>query len=129
MVESVWQGLPERFQGIEPDEFVVMPNHIHFTLFLVGAPLVGALSNQNARAGTRPAPTNVGEVVGAFKSLTTHAYTIGVSQSIGRVPGRLWQRNYYERLIRNDAELEKFSAYILHNPDRWVEDEENPLFM
>lgn len=131
LVESVWHLLPERFPAIEPDAFVVMPNHMHFILFLVGAPLVGALSlavGQDTRAGTRPAPTNVGEVVGAFKSLTTHAYTIGVSQSgWPQFPGRLWQRNFYERVIRDDAELEMFRTYILHNPARWAEDEENPL--
>ncbi len=108
-----------------------MPNHVHFILFLVGAPLVGALSlavDQDTRAGTRPAPTNVGEIVGAFKSLTTHVYVMGVSQSgWPPFPGRLWQRNYYERVIRNDAELEKSRTYVLHNPARWAEDEENPL--
>jgi putative transposase len=44
MVESVWSRLPERFSGIELDAFVIMPNHVHFILFLVGAPLVGAFS-------------------------------------------------------------------------------------
>ena len=48
MIESVWSGLPERFSGIELDTFVIMPNHVHFILFLVGAPLVGALSSESA---------------------------------------------------------------------------------
>lgn len=131
MVESVWHGLPERFSGMELDTFVVMPNHVHFIMFLVGAPLVGALTStegRNSRAGTRPAPTTVGDIVGAFKSMTTHKYTLGVSVSgWPSFPGRLWQRNYYERVIRNEAELDKFRTYILHNPDRWFEDEEYPL--
>lgn len=60
---------------------------------------------------------NVGETV-----------TAGVTASgWPAFPGRLWQRNYYERVIRSDAELDKFRAYILHNPDRWSEDEENPI--
>jgi REP element-mobilizing transposase RayT len=137
MVESVWSGLSERFSGIELDAFVIMPNHVHFILFLVGAPLVGALSSegalpfaneQNTRAGTRPVPTTVGDIVGAFKSVTTHEYSIGVTKSgWPQFPGRLWQRNYFERIIRNDKELDKFRSYILRNPDRWAEDEENPL--
>lgn len=137
MLESVWSGLPERFSGIELDVFVIMPNHAHCILFLVGAPLVGALSlvgavpvvvDQNTRAGTRPAPTTVGDIVGAFKSVTTHEFSKGVTKSgWASFPGRLWQRNYFERVIRNDAELDKFRTYIMHNPDRWAEDEENPL--
>ncbi|MBI2354681.1 MAG: hypothetical protein HYV06_06595 [Deltaproteobacteria bacterium] len=47
MVKSVWSGLPERFSGIELDSFVIMPNHVHCILFLVGAPLVGALSSES----------------------------------------------------------------------------------
>jgi len=137
MVESVWSGVLERFSGVELDAFVIMPNHVHFILFLVGAPLVGTLSyesalpivnEQNTRAGTRPAPTTVGDIVGVFKSVTTHEYSIGVTKfGWPQFPGRLWQRNYFERIIRDDKELDKFRSYILHNPDRWVEDEENPL--
>jgi putative transposase len=137
MVESVWSGLPERFPSVALDAFVIMPNHVHFILFKVGAPLVGALSHvgvvppvvdQITRAGTRPAPTAVGDIVGAFKSVTTHEYSNGVTKSgWPPFPGRLWQRNYFERIIRNDAELDKFRTYILHNPTRWSEDEENPL--
>lgn len=60
--------------------------------------------------------------------MTTNEYMKNVAQSgWPPFPGRLWQRNYYERIIRNDAELEKFRAYIQHNPERWGEDEENPL--
>ncbi|MDZ4185662.1 MAG: transposase, partial [Desulfuromonadales bacterium] len=123
LVKSVWSGLPERFPGMELDAFVMMPNHFHFILFLVGAPLVGARSEEDqSRAPTSGAPTTVGEVVGAFKSLTTHEYTIGVAKSRWPAfPGRLWQRNYFERVIRNDAELEKFRDYILTNPARWAE--------
>lgn len=129
MVHSVWSKLSERFTGMETDVVMVMPNHLHFILFLVGAPLVGARSSEEDqnRAPTRGAPTTVGEVVGAFKSLTTHEYTIGVAKSRWPAfPGRLWQRNYFERVVRNDVELEKFRDYILTNPARWAEDDENP---
>jgi putative transposase len=130
MVESVWYGLPERFSGIELDAFVILPNHVHFILFLVGAPLVVENIRADAKpsAGTRPAPTTVGEIVGAFKSVTTHGYSMGVAKSgWASFPGRLWQRNYFERVIRDDAELDAFRNYILHNPARWIEDKENPL--
>ena len=93
MVADNWNGLPKRFPNIEMDEFIVMPNHMHGVITIVGAPLVGALNNDNGvdvsnddmakinnrtfvngRAGTRPAPTALGEIIGAFKSITTDEY-------------------------------------------------------
>jgi len=66
-------------------------------------------------------------VVGAFKSLTTLLYTRGVKQF--RWPpfyGRLWQRNCHERIIRDDAALQRIREYIITNPRDWALDEENP---
>ncbi len=77
------------------------------------------------RATTRVAPTKnvaLGEIVGAFKSLTTNAYIRGVRE-LGWQPfeKRLWERNYWERIIQDDSELEKTRNYILENPLRWLE--------
>ena len=131
MVESVWHGLPDRFAGIELDEFVIMPNHVHFILFLVGAGLalpghkiIQEEDGASKEGGASPAPT-LSDVAGAFKSLCA----IKVNRMLARTGRPLWQRNYDERIIRNDAELEKFRAYILLNPDRWAGDEENPLIL
>ena len=87
-------------------------------------------------AGTRPAPTGagalvsaptLGDVVGAFKSLSTREYAKGVhSHGWPGFPGRLWQRNYYERVIRTEDELLEVRDYIVNNPLRWEKDEENP---
>ena len=64
----------------------------------------------------RVAPT-VGEIIGAFKSITTHNYMRGVKQ-FGWHPfaGKLWQRNYYEHVIRDQADWEHISTYIADNP-------------
>jgi len=83
MVETVWNGLPHQFPNIELDEYVVMPNHFHGIIIIVGATLVVAQQNvvgENERAGTRPAPTNetIGDIIGVFKSITTHEYVVGV---------------------------------------------------
>lgn len=87
------------------------------------------------RATTRVAPTDgnrakpaVGDIVGAFKSKTTVAYTRGVKQS-GWLPfrERLWQRNYFEHIIRNEDSLNRIRQYILDNPLRWWMDRENSL--
>ena len=68
------------------------------------------------RAGTRPAPTaSLGDVVGIFKSISIHQYTMNVhANKWPAFPGKLWQRNYYERIIRNDDELKCIRQYILN---------------
>ncbi|MGH8589991.1 MAG: transposase, partial [Gammaproteobacteria bacterium] len=103
------------------------------TAATVGAPLVGAQSTTRAQttgaqtgATTRLAPT-LGKIVGAFKSLTTVAYTRGVTtQGWSPFPGRLWQRNYFEHIVRNEESLHRIRQYIADNPARWTDDPENP---
>ncbi len=93
---------------------------------------MGALSLEylmgNAdRAGTRPAPTTLGDVVGIFKSISTHQYAINVhAHHWPPFPGKLWQRNYFEHIIRNDNELNRIREYIFNNPLQWDNDENNP---
>jgi REP element-mobilizing transposase RayT len=62
-----------------------------------------------------------------FKTMTTNEYIRGVKQ-LGwpAFAGRLWQRNYYEHIIRNEESLNRIRQYILDNPTRWVFDRENP---
>jgi hypothetical protein len=103
----------------------------------VGAPSVVA-QDQNGneiRAGTRPAPTednvkrsSLGQIIGAFKSITTHQYTLCVREN--RWPSfdrHLLQRNYYESITRNDRGLNAIRIYIQANPDKWVDDPDNPI--
>ncbi len=142
MVCQVWEALPLRFPGTYADAFVVMPNHIHGIIAInqpVGAPLVGAqsqsvgvqtpadaLPSAGDGATTRVAPT-LGDVIGAYKSLTTVRYVRGVNMMAWPpFQGRLWQRNYYERVIRNEDELGRVREYIVNNPLKWELDSENP---
>jgi REP element-mobilizing transposase RayT len=69
----------------------------------------------------------LGDIVGAFKSITTNVYIRGVREG-GWLPfdRRVWQRNYHERAIRNERELDAIRQYIVHNPARWDDDAENP---
>jgi len=122
MVMRVWNDMTGRFPGVEAGEFVVMPNHV-YGIVTVGAPLVG---DQNHRAGTRPAPT-LGDIVGAFKSITTTEYIAGVHQHGWRpFHRRLWQSNYYEHVIRNEHELTLIMEYVNTNHLKWALDRENP---
>jgi REP element-mobilizing transposase RayT len=70
----------------------------------------------------------VGRIVQTFKSLTTNAYIHGVNHhDWPPFPGRLWQRNYYERIIRDENELHNIRQYIRHNPFNWAIDQDNPM--
>jgi len=69
----------------------------------------------------------LGNIVGAFKSITTNHYISGVKQhGWATFPGKLWQRNYYEHVIRNEDSLNHIRQYIVDNPARWAFDRENP---
>ena len=109
MILKVWEEVPKRFPTIGLDAFVVMPNHVHGILVVrnrVGVPLVGTLRDGD-RATTRVAPT-LGEIVGAYKSITTVRYTQGVKAGMWNpFRERLWQRNYYEHVVRNESELNR----------------------
>jgi REP element-mobilizing transposase RayT len=113
-VEQCWLALPERFPAIRLDEFVLMPNHLH-----------GIVVIEPARAD-QTAPS-LSAVVGAFKSLSTRAWSRGVIEE-GWEPfeGRLWQRSYHDRLLRSPEELELARAYIVANPSAWPADDEHP---
>jgi len=144
LVSDAWRALPDRFPPIVLDAFVIMPNHIHGVVVIagdnnpVGAGLVPALDvvpAQNAApvhdgsiagATTRVAPT-LGDVIGAYKSMVTVQYTRAVhTRGWPRFRKRLWQRNYYEYVIRNAESLDRIRQYILDNPRCWYEDRYNP---
>jgi len=122
MIVAAWEALPARFPHVELDEWIVMPNHLHGIVLLtasnVGAPLVGA-----QRADVSP----LGNVIGAFKSITTNEYIRGVRE-LGwpLFVKRIWQRNYHEHIIRNDRELNSTRDYIFNNPLQWALDHDNP---
>lgn len=109
------------------DEFVVMPNHVHGIIWLAGdAASVGA---RRRRAPTdavekfgRPIPGSIPTIVRAYKSAVT--YAINRAQNIHGTP--VWQRNYYEHIARNEAEIRGFWNYIDNNPRKWEEDKLHP---
>ena len=136
MVRGVWEALPNRFPSITIDTFVVMPNHLHGIIIInrraqdgsVGAPLVGAQLVGAQLVGAQLAQTTLGDIIGAYQSLTTVEYTRGV-KVMKWIPfhRRLWQRNYYEHIIRHDDSLRDIRQYIINNPGQWAFDKENPL--
>ncbi len=110
MVLREWHRLPQRFPGIETVEFVVMPNHVHGIVRI-----------------TPKAQVGLSDVVGAFKSRTTVAYAGGVQRDQWpRFDRRLWQRSYFDRVLRDEDELLRAERYIRMNPARWWYDPLNP---
>ena len=133
MIETEWLNLNNRFSNIELHEFIVMPNHFHGILEIVGATLVVAQNDVNTQnknndnekgqpQGIAPTKT-VGDMMDAFKSISTVEYIRGV-KNLGWKPfdGRIWQRNYYEHIIRNEQSYQTISNYIINNPAKWQED-------
>jgi len=129
IIDSVWKSLSKRFP-IVLDEFQIMPNHVHMIIQIVGAGFMPAHhdgfmpARDDERATTRVAPTiTLGDIIGAFKSLTTHEYIMGVKNNGWKsFDKRLWQRNYYEHIIRDENDLNKIREYIINNPLMWKND-------
>ncbi len=143
IVADYWRNLPRHFPTIELGPFVVMPNHVHFIILLnppvvsVGAQPVGAQLNCAPTTNCIPTDTEtespigksftvdkqrptLGQVVRAFKAATTRLIRQGGKGDFA------WQRNYYEHIIRNEAEFHRIAQYIHANPANWVMDQENP---
>lgn len=107
-------------QHVLLDESVVMPNHAHVIFDFVDFPIQADLSQatgnfENALAGS------LGVIVGRYKT----AVTTPINQLRHSKGAKVWQRGYYERIIRNERELQATRQYIQNNPARWAEDRDN----
>jgi len=116
IVEACWRALPEHYPHVGLDAFVLMPNHVHGILVL-------ACDAVNGRStGTVLSRHGLFEIVRAFKTFSSRRIN-ELRRSRG-VP--VWQRGYYEHVIRNETSLRRIERYIETNPLRWDLDRENP---
>ncbi len=115
IVREVWFELPKHYAYLELDAFVVMPNHVHAIIFLTDQPV---------EAGFKPASTRrpLSEIVRALKTFS--ARRINAHRGTPGTP--VWQRNYYEHIVRNERALHAIRRYIVENPLRWHLDRYNP---
>jgi REP element-mobilizing transposase RayT len=151
MVVEVWDRLPERFPFVELDARILMPNHLHAIVvidrrgepgirpsathppniihFDQGDHLDRGEHKVRPYGKIRPRGTaagSLGRIVQVFKSITTHQYLQGIREYGWQpFPGKLWQRNYYERIVRDEEEWQHLSEYIAANPINWAMDREN----
>ena len=116
IVQAIWDELPEHYENVELDKFVVMPNHVHGIIWIK--------EDENAKvgAGLKPAPTKqhgFQEIVRGFKTFSSRRIN-----ELNKTPGTpFWQRGYYDHVIRNDKDLFEHRKYIINNPLKWHLDE------
>ena len=125
LTRDAWLWLARQYAYVALDEFVVMPNHLHGILIIDSRRGGSRTAFQDAEGRSRTAPRKtkpLGSLIAAFKtvsakSVNTQRFTPGAA---------LWQRNYYEHVIRNETDLARIREYIQNNPAQWALDEENP---
>ena len=150
IIKNEWLKIRQRFTNIQLHKYIIMPNHFHAILEIVGATLVVAPNdavapndvvapndnNINDRddikiekgqpQGFAPTKKTLGDMVGAFQSITTVKYIHGVkTKNWKSFNGKLWQRNYWEHIIRDENSYYAISEYIENNPKNWNYDKLN----
>jgi REP element-mobilizing transposase RayT len=118
IIDETWQWLEKQYPYVQLGARVVMPNRSHGILKI----------NDIGRGGSRTAPTlpvkrkPLGRLIGAFKTVSTKQINL-LRDTEGQV---VWQRNYYERIFRDEREMDRIHRYIEANPSQWADDDENP---
>ena len=114
LVRSIWEQIPSAYPDVALDVSQVMPNHMHGMVIL------------GHRVTPESAPA-LGEIIRRFKMLTTRRYAEHVHRDgWPPFPDRLWQRDYYDHIVRGDRTLEAIRRYIVENLAQWATDPENP---
>lgn len=118
-----WLEIPEHFPHVTLDKFIVMPNHIHGIIIIdtmndVGVQNVEPLRKQNKYQ--QIIPKSIGSIIRGFKIGVTKWFRSNTNIY------NVWQRNYYEHIIRNEDGLNRIREYIINNTIQWQFDRENP---
>lgn len=120
IANQCWRNIPTHFPHVDIDEFILMPNHIHGILVIDGRGT--ACRAPTGEQFGKPVSGSIPTIIRSFKSAATKR----VNESHGTPGTKLWQRNYYEHIIRDDDELNRIRQYILDNPAQWeTTDREN----
>ncbi|GAB6008425.1 transposase [Dysgonomonas reticulitermitis] len=115
IINNEWQHLKIKYPHVELHEYVIMPNHFHGIVEITDAVGAGFARPDIESLGigrANPAPT-IGNIIGYFKYQTAKKINF---------PFRLWQRNYYEHIVRNEEDYCNISEYIANNPYSWSTD-------
>ena len=112
IIDNQWNNIPNQYDNIELDQYVIMPNHLHGILII------------NNRAEASAAPT-IPEIIRSFKSKSTLEYVKYINDNNLNISGKIWQRSFYDHVIRNERSLNAIREYISNNPVNWEEDIDN----
>lgn len=127
LIQNEWYELTNRFEHIKLDEFVIMPNHTHGIIIIKKIEPTTNISDKSSVTNvgnTKIKIPTLGDIIGSFKSLV-YLKHLKESKSINPnlIVGTLWQRNYFERIILNNEDLDSIRHYIRNNPTRWLSDD------
>ena len=116
MVNRWWEKLPEKFMFIELGSFVVMPNHFHGIIRIVGEdPWV--LPYDDPRVDP-----SIPRIMQWFKTMSTNEFYQMQKTSRTSNKPKLWQRSYWDHIIRTEMDYQRITEYIKNNPDVWIAD-------
>jgi REP-associated tyrosine transposase len=122
IVHESWIAIPSHFVRVNLHSFVVMPNHFHGILQIAEIRLAQhAVPLQGNQHGASARPGSLSVIVRSFKAEVTRRARLELNWK-----GEIWQRNYFDRVIRDGRELADVSRYIEENPMKWEWDQENP---
>ncbi len=130
IAHQCWLEMPHHFPHVQLDEFVIMPDHIHGIIVLNNIVGVGVQNiesrQQQQNIESRPRqqnayqhiiPGSIGSIIRGFKIGVTKKFRQNTDIYV------VWQRNYYEHMIRNEIELNRIRQYIIDNSKKWKTDE------
>jgi REP element-mobilizing transposase RayT len=117
LIHEQWLASKELRPGLTPDHFVIMPNQMHGIVWLQ------ALPSESGRTRRPELRTSLSSFVKGFKASVTSRYN---RTQNGTLP--VWQRNYYEHIIRSQEDLDRAREYIRTNPENWGKDKYHPVF-
>jgi len=125
IVEQTWRDIPKHFPNTSCEIFVVMPNHIHGIINIIDDEIVGARHkvsrNEDSAEPLQMETQPMGVIVRSFKSaVTKSAHDLELFDGV-----KIWQRNYYEHIIRDEDDYQQIADYIAANPINWEFDLEN----
>lgn len=129
IADECWRAIPEHFPFVELGAYVIMPNHVHGVIVINdmgdgtgrGAAMLRPYDDNPNPHKINVKPGSLGAIVRSFKSAVS--YRINKEHNATGI----WQRNYYEHIIRDEKDLQRITDYIEANPSRWDEDDENPI--
>lgn len=120
IVETCWNDIPHHFPHVLLDEYVVMPNHIHGIIVITNNSVRFRNSKPRQKNDFQHIiPCSIGSIVRGFKIGVTKWFWANTAVHA------VWQRNYYEHIIRDEKSLQDIREYIVNNPVKWDEDENN----